>query len=130
MTRVKTFDDKRVRQLIKDCDPYLNKYIKAQYNAIDVNHTITGKAIAKIRKQAIEIKHLNEVLKKIDELMGRMADWMGQKHTRSCDSWEWDTANQTVELTSTKCSCGLDKLIDESDEMCNNFRSMKDNLNL
>ncbi len=60
MTTVKTFDDKKVSQLIKECDPYLKQYIKAQKNIIDSGHNITSKAISKIRELSKQNKTYQE----------------------------------------------------------------------
>jgi len=47
---VKTYDFKKINQLIKDSDPYLQKYIKSLKKIIEMQEGTIQKAILKIRK--------------------------------------------------------------------------------
>ena len=50
MPIVKTFNDKEIKQLIKDCDPELRKYIEAQQRALKMGQETTALAIKKIKE--------------------------------------------------------------------------------
>jgi hypothetical protein len=47
---VKTFDDKIIKQLIRECDPRLKQYIEAQQRALKGAQETTARAMKKIRE--------------------------------------------------------------------------------
>lgn len=54
---VKTFDEKKLKTLMKECDPYLLKYIKAQENNSANWKDIAQSAIKKLRESAPNIEY-------------------------------------------------------------------------
>ena len=55
---VKTFDDKRISELIKQSDPYLRKYIKCLKGHIDGFKALNNIAINKLNTISLENKRL------------------------------------------------------------------------
>ena len=49
---VKTFDEKKLKALMKECDPYLLKYIEALKNSSASWERLTQEAIKKLRESA------------------------------------------------------------------------------
>ncbi len=52
--QVKTFDDKRLKKLMAECDPYLLLYIEALKRNADGWRGISQKAIKKLREGGAE----------------------------------------------------------------------------